>query len=137
MPDIKSPYELQIPEHSGVAIGTIGYDSPEVDCSLHIVAQDSGKSYEIRHAKGQEPDTVLPEKGSQFAVAMPAGDYILKGWKVTRGTAIIPSQQPLDFPFRIEAGQATYLGHYQFRQIEREEPLPAAVSVTLSDRSER
>lgn len=55
-----------------------------------------------------------------IAIPVPAGDYEINGWRLEgsvtnqlhSGTRLVKNRLPMKVPFRVKAGEATYVGHY-------------------------
>ena len=60
----------------------------------------------------------LGKKAELFAIELPHGDYQIDGWNVYSGYATISPAAPISIKFKIEPGQATYLGQFNFVQTD-------------------
>lgn len=49
---------------------------------------------------------------AEVAIPVPAGDYVITGWRLDSGQLIITNRKPMNARFKVEAGQATYIGSY-------------------------
>lgn len=70
------------------------------------------------------PNLSLGEYSSEvFAIPVPAGDYEISGWKIDgdvglmigdapRSKLTVKNRLPMHVPFRVKAGEATYVGSY-------------------------
>jgi hypothetical protein len=147
-PNISPEYKLSQSGGRGVAAGSITYQGPYGAYSVSIQAKGTGDEYLVKHGggttldprlafRGEKPDAGLKQRGSPFAIELPAGHYVIKSWHVSSGAANIISTVPIDIEFDVQAGQAIYLGNFHFTETSRVVRLITGASATLSDQSER
>lgn len=145
-PNINDKHDVRGARTTGVVSGSITYNGPYGAYELELVSQASGEAFRVQHGSSQAPLFALKgEKvhpglrrlGSPFAVALPVGSYEIRSWRVSSGAANVSSTEPPGVAFRVEAGQAIYLGNFDFVQTGRVVRLISAAKVTMSDQSER
>ncbi len=134
MSGVDRDFKLDPAGPNGLVIGTITYDSFTGAYRVAWVARqggavfDAGVGFANWPPLGPEYDTDLKAKGGTFVVSVPAGDYNVRGWTIRQGMTIYSPSTPVDIPFRVEAGKATYLGNFNFRKSD---------DIVLEDLAER
>ena len=64
----------------------------------------------------KQMDDDLKEKGGNFDLELPPGEYRIVAWSIRRGTTDTQSAQPFEIPFLVESGKISYLGNLHFDQ---------------------
>lgn len=147
-PNIDAKHDVRGATTTGVVSGSITYDGSYGAYRLNLVSQTSGETFVVEHGAGQtlnpslafgeKPNPGLKKKGSPFAVALPVGSYELKSWNVVIGYSRLTSTSPTGVVFKVEPGEAIYLGNFHFREPGRRVMgLVATTTVALSDQSSR
>ncbi len=103
----------------GRVVGTITYESSLGEYRLGVISSELrprlirvGNS--LWHPFVKMYDEDLKMRGEPFSMVLPAGDYRIAFWEVAQGEARSTSRQPIEIPFRVEEGAATYLGNLHF-----------------------
>jgi hypothetical protein len=120
---------------TGWVIGSITHESSVGRYGLAITGQPGQRvpspslGYGMWTPFNKEMDDELKERGGTYAQKLPAGEYRIVGWFVLRAQTDYRSARPVEIPFKVEAGKATYLGNLHFD--------PHWEAVVLRDRAER
>lgn len=147
-PNIQPGHVLDQNSGKGVAAGTITYQGGYAAYRLHIEEKSGGERYQVQHGesqtmnlayafKGEPPDSDLQQRGSAFAVELPAGAYIIRSWQISQGAGNVWSTKPTAIEFTVAAGQAVYLGNFHFTEKARVGRLTTAAEVTLTEKAAR
>ncbi|MDR7270297.1 hypothetical protein J2X20_002955 [Pelomonas saccharophila] len=147
-PNIDAKHDVRGATTTGVVSGSITYAGPYGLYRLRFVSQETGEKYPVEHGsgqtlnpvlafKGEDPHPGLKKRGSPFAVALPAGNYELKGWELHCGNAHLASSAATGVVFKVEPGQAIYLGNFNFVETARFVRMPTAAALSLSEQSAR
>lgn len=71
------------------------------------------------------------------AVPLPEGDYEITRWAVMEGDVTFSSRLPIKVPFRVKAGETTYLGRMNYLSVSGKNiigmPVPGKALVIISD----
>jgi hypothetical protein len=125
---------------TGLVVGSISYESANAAFTLYAKNTLSGKLFKLEggclppcfftSGDGRFTDEQpLGQRGYGYAVEVPAGDYLIAGWRASKASVIYHSVRSPDIPFKVEPGKVTYLGNLHFD--------PHWQDVQLRDRSFR
>jgi hypothetical protein len=132
--NVPADYKFDAAKDDGLIVGSITYDSSIGRYSLIAVPSGASKPSVMSVGYSQWPplgplnDDALKARGGTYAVAAPAGSYRVVGWEIRQGAKITRNSAPIDVPFTVEKGKASYLGNLHFSQ---------DWDVSLRDRSAR
>jgi hypothetical protein len=62
------------------------------------------------YSRGELPK----QRGGGYAIEVPEGRYRIVGWHVRQGYMSSRSKRPVDIPFTVERGKASYMGNLHF-----------------------
>jgi hypothetical protein len=145
-PNIDAKHDVRGASSTGVVSGSITYNGPYGAYRLELVSQASGEVFRIEHGRsqglpfglgGEKVHPGLRRLGSPFAVALPTGRYEIKSWHLLSGAALVSSTAPTGVVFQVDAGQAIYLGNFNFVETSRIVRLISGAKVTMSDQAAR
>ena len=132
--NVPSDYKFDPTSNDGLVVGSITYDSSLGLYSLVVISPGSSKLLKMSVGYSQWPplgpltDDALKARGGTYAIAAPAGSYRIVGWEIRQGAKITRSAAPIEVPFTVEKGRASYLGNLHFSE---------DWEVSLRDRSSR
>jgi hypothetical protein len=129
-PNVGRDHVLSVSSGLGVVAGTITYRGPYAAFRIHLLNQTTNEKYTIQHGEstslklsyafgGEPPHAVLGSPGSPFAIALPAGRYVVQSWQVASGYAHTYSASSPGLEFSLLSGQALYLGNFHFNATHR------------------
>lgn len=132
--NVPSDYKFDPAKDDGLVIGSITYDSSLGKYSLIVISPGSSKPLAMSVGYSQWPplgplnDDALKARGGTYAIAAPAGNYRIIGWEIRQGAKSTRNSAPIDVPFTVDKGKASYLGNLHFSE---------DWEVSLRDRSAR
>ncbi|WP_396266924.1 hypothetical protein [Ideonella sp.] len=147
-PNIQPGHVLDQKSGKGIAAGTITYQGGYGAYRVHIEEKSGRERYQVQHGesqtmnlsyvfKGEPLDADLKQKGSAFAIELPAGTYIIRSWQISQGAGNVWSTKPTGIEFSVAAGQSVYLGSFHFVEKAKVGKLTTAAEVTLSENAGR
>ncbi|BCU75841.1 hypothetical protein [Luteolibacter sp. LG18] len=64
----------------------------------------------LQSGNGGNPHFNGSRRSEVLAIPMPAGRYSISGWRIDGGAVLVSNRLPMDAPFEVKAGEATYVG---------------------------
>lgn len=123
---VKSDYQLDSNSSNGIMLVSIRYVGGYSGYEVSFSNASKTESRTIQFGEGMALIPIPPKgdysalgkKAELFAIELPHGEYQIDGWNVYSGYATISPAAPISIKFKIEPGQATYLGQFIFTQTD-------------------
>jgi hypothetical protein len=129
----------------GVVVASITYSGRYAGYSVMYASSDGRTTGKFMVGKGMVlipyfPDMDFEEKemkGEVVVAELPAGQYVINGWRVSSGYANIGPTSPVQVRFTVEPGKKVYLGSFHFEQTRSMGLTVTGVKVGFTDREMR